>query len=173
MELQTPAYRRIDQAYSESIIPNTERSFGPGDVSTNHDSSASFSPWKEQTTPRTPQYSPGWWSSTMGRLDRFWFWEMVGLLGSALTMVAIVVLLDKYNFKRQPTWKTVSLNTVVAWLSVLAKLLVFIPLSTAIGQLKWVWFADGRRDLADLGVFDSASRGVLGSIGLLWRTKGL
>ena len=133
---------------------------------------SSSSTSKEHNAPEKPQQPPGWWSIMLARLEEWSMWEAIGLLGSALALLAIVVILDKHNFKRQPSWRQVSLNTIISWLSTLSKLLVFIPLSTGMGQLKWIWIADRKRELADLGVFDSASRGALGSIGLLWTTKG-
>jgi hypothetical protein len=130
------------------------------------------SPSSHHEASEKPRVNPGWWSTILSRLNEWWFWEFFGLIGSALTLVAIVMVLHQYDSERQPSWERMSLNTLISWLSTLAKLLVFIPLSTAIGQLKWLWMAERQRHLADIGTFDSASRGVLGSIRLLWTVKG-
>ncbi len=41
-----------------------------------------------------------------------------------------------------------------------------------LGQLKWVWFAEEERQLADLETFDNATRGLSGSAKLLWKLRG-
>ncbi|EXJ57865.1 uncharacterized protein A1O5_12423 [Cladophialophora psammophila CBS 110553] len=106
-------------------------------------------------------------------MDNWWIWEVMGLLGSAAGLLAMLAFLLKYDGNQQPSWKQLSLNTVIAILSSLSKLLLFIPLTSAIGQLKWIWVAQQKRSLADLSVFDAASRGLIGSIQLLWLTRGL
>jgi hypothetical protein len=60
--------------------------------------------------------------------------------------------------------------------NVLAKIAtaaLILPISEAIGQLKWSWF-NGRKskDMIDFEIFDKASRGAWGSFLLLFRTKG-
>jgi hypothetical protein len=135
------------------------------------DSFTNLAPSKDYAILDKPQPRSGCWSSMINVLNDSWIWEVFGLLGSGLTLLAMVVLLKQYENKQQPSWTAVSLNTVVASLSTLSRLLISIPLSGAIGQLKWTWFADRKRNLADLSVFDSASRGVLGSIALLWTTR--
>lgn len=140
--------------------------------------SASAQPPAEPTTSNRSKGSKKagafskWWFATLALLDDWWFWEIFGLIGSALILVAIVILLAKFDGKRQPSWKEVSLNTVIAFLSTIAKLLAFVPLSAGIGQLKWIWIEKRDRSLADLEVFNSASTGVIGSICLLWITRG-
>jgi len=48
-----------------------------------------------------------------------------------------------------------------------------IPIGAAIGQLKWIWFAQKERPLADFQTFDEASRGPIGSLKLIGRLKGV
>ncbi|KAJ5773858.1 hypothetical protein N7457_008754 [Penicillium paradoxum] len=91
-------------------------------------------------------------------------------LSSAL-LVAIVVILAQYNHQPQPTWRFVSLNTIISWLSTIAKGCVLFTVSEGIGQLKWVWFTRKSRPLGDLGTFDGASRGIYGCAGLVWRLR--
>lgn len=67
--------------------------------------------------------------------------------------------------------KGITLNAFVAVFSAVAKAALILPVSEAIGQLKWIWFRDGRR-LYDFHAFDNASRGPLGSVLLLGTTKG-
>ncbi|CAG8935249.1 unnamed protein product [Penicillium salamii] len=98
-------------------------------------------------------------------------WEILAMLLSSGLLVAIVVLLDKYENKPQPNWKYVSLNSVVSWLSTVSKGCVLFCLSEGIGQLKWVWFTRKSRPLVDLGTFDGASRGIWGCAGLVWTLR--
>lgn len=62
--------------------------------------------------------------------------------------------------------------TAVTVLSKIASAALILPISEAIGQLKWSWFYGKKRDAFDFEVFDKASRGAWGSFLLLLRTKG-
>lgn len=88
-------------------------------------------------------------------------------------VTANVSLLLYYDGKKQPEniMKGITLNAFVAVFSAVAKAALILPVSEAIGQLKWIWFRDGRR-LYDFHAFDNASRGPLGSVLLLGTTKG-
>ncbi|CAN9085454.1 unnamed protein product [Alternaria alternata] len=58
-------------------------------------------------------------------------------------------------------------------LSKIASGALILPISEAIGQLKWTWFHGKKsRDAFDFEIFDKASRGAWGSFMLLCRTKG-
>jgi hypothetical protein len=58
-------------------------------------------------------------------------------------------------------------------LSKIASAALILPISEAIGQLKWVWFRGAEsKDMIDFETFDKASRGAWGSFLLLFRTKG-
>ncbi|KAJ5951516.1 uncharacterized protein N7479_009929 [Penicillium vulpinum] len=101
-------------------------------------------------------------------IDYGWVWNIVGL-GMALAMlIAIIVILSMYDGKQQPRWKWISLNTLLSWLSTVGKACIAFPLSAGLSQLKWVWFAQRKRPLSDLRVFDNASRGIYGSAELVW-----
>lgn len=100
-----------------------------------------------------------------------WMWEIGGIVLSALLMVALSVVLRCYEGQRQPTWNHMSLNTLIAWMSMASRALILYSASQGLGQLKWVWFATERRPMEDLANFDSASRGVLGSLALIYRVR--
>jgi hypothetical protein len=127
------------------------------------------------------------------REEDWWKWELIGVFGSALALIGIVLMLSKLNNKPLPSWaspqdycvkipktsitkcygsKGVSVNSVISWFSTVAKICVLIPITKGLGQLKWVWFAEKRRTLADFETFDSATRGLTGSALLLWTLKG-
>ena len=98
--------------------------------------------------------------------------DIIALVLSAGILLAVVGLLQRYDGKKQPDWKHLSLNTVIAWFSTLSKGCIVLLLGRSMGQLKWVWFVETRRPLADLRTFDMASRGFLGSTILLFKQKG-
>jgi hypothetical protein len=98
--------------------------------------------------------------------------EVVALLLSAVLLAATAVLLRHHDDKPQPRWEMMSLNTLVAWMGTLSRALVLLPVSRSIGQLKWTWFATRSRNLADVRCFDDASRGVIGSVHLLFSRRG-
>ena len=98
--------------------------------------------------------------------------DVIALVLSAGLLLAIVGLLQRYDGKRQPAWDHLSLNTVVAWLSTLSKGCILLLLGRSIGQLKFAWFAGSRQRISDLRTFDMASRGILGSLILLFKQKG-
>jgi hypothetical protein len=63
--------------------------------------------------------------------------------------------------------------TAITVLSKIASAALILPISEAIGQLKWSWFyGTDSRDAYDFEIFDQASRGAWGSFLLLIRTKG-
>lgn len=64
-----------------------------------------------------------------------------------------------------------SLNTLLSWLSTVDKGCILFPVSATLSQLMWVWFAERKRPLSGLTVFDNASRGIYGSAKLLWALK--
>lgn len=84
---------------------------------------------------------------------------------------AIIGLLYHLNDKSLNTWAPAL--TIITILSKVASAALILPISEAIGQLKWTWFHGKKsRDAFDFEIFDKASRGAWGSIMLLCRTKG-
>ncbi|RDI82398.1 hypothetical protein Vi05172_g7748 [Venturia inaequalis] len=124
------------------------------------------------------------------RVDTWYLWEIGGIIGSAACICAIIGLLASLNGKKLPVWgattpekivggtsipsKTVNvtLNSVISWISTVGKIAILIPITKGLGQLKWVWFAEKERQLADLETFDGATRGLTGSAKLLWKLRG-
>ena len=110
---------------------------------------------------------------TSALVEDWWIWEPLGLLLSAFALAGMVGLLIYYNGKQQPSWKHLSINTVVSWISTFAKAGAVLSLSSSIGQLKWIQQAEKYRSLKDLALFDSASRGELGALRLLFSVSFL
>ncbi|KAJ5386958.1 hypothetical protein N7509_009499 [Penicillium cosmopolitanum] len=98
-------------------------------------------------------------------------WEFLAFILSTALLIAIIGILAHYNHQPQPNWDRVSLNSVISWLSTLSKACVIFCISEGLGQLKWVWFAQKRRPISDLQDFDSASRGIWGSLRLIWSLR--
>ena len=62
-----------------------------------------------------------------------------------------------------------SLNTLVAILSTLARTALLVPVASCISQLKWIYLVSASRSLRSVQVFDDASRGPWGSMELIWK----
>jgi len=83
-------------------------------------------------------------------------------------MIVILLVLRDQPLRKWPLGLT--LNTI---LSKVASAALILPISEAIGQLKWSWFrGKTSRNALDFEIFDKASRGAWGSFLLLFRTKG-
>lgn len=65
----------------------------------------------------------------------------------------------------------ITLNTVLAFLVTLTKALFMLAVTESIGQLKWNLFHEQDRPLLDMQLYDDASRGIRGSILLLFRHR--
>ncbi|CAI7618969.1 unnamed protein product [Penicillium glandicola] len=101
-----------------------------------------------------------------------WFiWEALAIVISLLLLIAIIIVLSRFNGHPQPTWEYVSLNSLISWLSTISKGCVLFAISEALGQLKWVWFTQKTRSMLDLRTFDGASRGFYGSGELIWSLR--
>ncbi|GFF85998.1 hypothetical protein IFM60648_07555 [Aspergillus lentulus] len=109
---------------------------------------------------------------TVETLISDWYvWEVLAVLVSAGTLVAMVALLIHFDHKPQPAWRLLSLNSVISWLSTISKACVLFSINECIGQLKWVWFGQRQQRMVDLQTFDTASRGFYGSAVLIWILK--
>ncbi|KID82277.1 hypothetical protein MGU_10386 [Metarhizium guizhouense ARSEF 977] len=104
-----------------------------------------------------------------------WKWEILSLIISIASFLAIVIILSACKDSLLWDWKMpLSINATVSILSALFKGSLALPVTEGISQLKWIWFFKKRHSLADLDLFDKASRGVWGSILMLCRqfTRG-
>ncbi|KAI8651609.1 hypothetical protein NCS55_01406400 [Fusarium keratoplasticum] len=103
---------------------------------------------------------------------RAWGSELLAVLGSSASLVAMVVLLSKFDGKAPFTWNSITLNAVVSILSLAIKTSLVFVIAECIAQWKWILFARGPRLLVDFDRIDSATRGPLGSIKVLLGTRG-
>jgi hypothetical protein len=72
---------------------------------------------------------------------KIWLLEIISWIFSALSMAGIIIVLYHYQYRLLPQWPLgLTLN---AYISVLAKAsgaALLLPVSEALGQLKWIWF---------------------------------
>ncbi|KXX82901.1 hypothetical protein MMYC01_200620 [Madurella mycetomatis] len=102
-----------------------------------------------------------------------WLPEISCCLLSLGLFAAIIAVLRLYDGRGLPDWPlTVSLNTVVAFLTAMCQVALIVPLTEGLSQLKWNSFARGERPLADFQTFEDAKRGPVGSARLLYKRKG-
>jgi hypothetical protein len=82
-------------------------------------------------------------TSVMERLDTWFVWEILGLVTSVGALVALAIVLAEDDRKPQPKWRYMSLSSLISWLSTIFRACIILSSSQALGQLKWVWFAQG------------------------------
>ena len=97
-----------------------------------------------------------------------WWPETMALSFSAGCLVLVAVILRYYDGRPNPTLPTgITLNAVVAILSTASRSSLLFAITATVGQSKWCWFRSRPRTLHDLQRLDEASRGPLGSFGML------
>ncbi|CBY00377.1 hypothetical protein IAQ61_011308 [Plenodomus lingam] len=118
-----------------------------------------------------------WRYSASGNILKRWLLEVISWVVSLVCMAAIIGVL--VHLKDQPlakwTWAEKTGLTLNAYISILSKMAgaaLILPVSEALGQLKWSWFLEHSKQMWDFEIFDNASRGPWGSLLLLIRTKG-
>lgn len=105
-----------------------------------------------------------------------WLVELLFVLLGIVALIALCVLLKRYDGKAAPRVNAVgdvniTLNTIVSILSTISRAALLLSVSEGISQSKWAWFLDRQKPLEDLDVFDKASRGAWGGLKLLWRVN--
>jgi len=115
--------------------------------------------------------------SISGNVIKRWLLELLSWIFSAICMAAIIGVLIYYKDDPLSNWTLadrtgVTLNAYISVLSKMAGAALILPVSEALGQLKWSWFQQNSKRMWDFEIFDNASRGPWGSMLLLLRTKG-
>ena len=113
--------------------------------------------------------------------DWYYLWEVLGIVISAGAILGICIVVWRLDDKPPPVWVRkvpfreqtfqLTINSLLSILSVFGSTCAMIPVTKGLGQLKYVWFLEQDRKLADLEMFDSASRGKLGSAQLIWKLR--
>jgi len=115
--------------------------------------------------------------SISGNIIKRWLLELLSWIFSAVCMASIIGVLIYYKDNALKSWTLekrtgVTLNAYISVLSKMAGAALILPVSEALGQLKWSWFQQNSKRMWDFEIFDNASRGPWGSMLLLLRTKG-
>lgn len=97
-----------------------------------------------------------------------WWWE----IGSAALSVAALVLLMLFLTYLQGTayasWAyRISPNAIISIMVTVGKAAMLVSVTNCLSQLKWNQYRV-RRPLYNLQAFDQASRGIFGSLEMLW-----
>jgi len=137
-----------------------------------------------QTPPTTPKTLR---ERITGAFGSFYYgWEAFGIFASGAAIVAIALIVRHFDGQKNPIWTspvvghkadgsprefTLTLNSLLSIISTFGSTCAMIPITKGLGQLKYLWFLDKDRTLADLETFDSASRGKAGSAQLLWKLR--
>jgi hypothetical protein len=101
-----------------------------------------------------------------------WLWELSNLALATAAFVALIIVLYKYENRPSPNWPSgISLNTIISIVSTIFRAALSLSVTRGIGQLVWIRLADKTGSLDDICWYDSASRGPLGSLLLLWKLK--
>jgi len=133
-------------------------------------------PGKLQNEPFISEYESGT-PRQRGLLRSFpsfiynWWLCILSVFVSLCAIAAIVVLLllvDGQTLPRLPL--SITVNTYVSFFATVAKGTMLVAVNESISQLKWLWFREPRT-LQDIQVFDDASRGPVGAVRLMFRTK--
>lgn len=101
-----------------------------------------------------------------------WKVEILSWIGALCCFVAAVVVLRVLNHRPLPDLQFgITPNAILSLLATFTEALLLVPVSSAIGQVKWLQVSR-KRPMLDLRVIDEGSRGAWGSLLLLLRQKG-
>lgn len=99
-------------------------------------------------------------------------WEILSLALAAASILALIAILRTHDSKPSPEWSLgpfgVTLNAIVSIVSTVFRASLLMPVAQSISQFGWIWYTQPR-PFRDICYYDSASRGPLGSIRLLYR----
>lgn len=101
-----------------------------------------------------------------------WGPETFALVSSAVSLVALIILLARQDDQPLSTWTLpLSLNTVVSFLSATIKTPLAFVVGSCLGQGKWALFSKRQGPLSAFVAIEEAGRGPLGSLALMWKLK--
>lgn len=72
-----------------------------------------------------------------------WFLcEALSIAVAALSLGGITAVLISFNGKARPQWPIgITINSILSWLSTIARSALLVPITKGISQLKWAWFS--------------------------------
>lgn len=143
-----------------SASSGTPSAFSNRNVKTN--SSANNNSSRSKLSQWMSDWVTDWWGAELA------CWTI-----SALSLVAIVVLLESHKSQPLPKWPLkLTINSLISVFATVGQMAMMKPVVEAISQLKWLWFIR-KEKLVDFQVFDDASRGPTGSLLLLGKLRFL
>ncbi|EGP83002.1 uncharacterized protein MYCGRDRAFT_28664, partial [Zymoseptoria tritici IPO323] len=100
-----------------------------------------------------------------------WWQEILAATLLCASVVASYATLAPYAGKSLPEWpRYITISAILSIYSVVLRLAATFLLAEGLAQLKWRWFKkSGGVPLHDLVLHDSATRGPVGSLQLLFR----
>ncbi|KAE8381211.1 hypothetical protein BDV26DRAFT_289701 [Aspergillus bertholletiae] len=106
--------------------------------------------------------------STSSTFNKYWIWEIVLCIGSLAALLAVIVVLLEYDGQALPDWPYgITINSILSWITQLLTTCMIAVVAACLSQSKWIYFSKDERPLADMDMYDSASRGPLGCIAFL------
>jgi len=131
----------------------------------------------------TAEERPGFSVRVWGAVEKFWLFEFFGFALALGSLLAVFAFLHVYDGRVSPEWKlpvgagkyrktfVLNINAIISIFTTTFTSGLLIPVAASMSQLKWVWFQQGH-PLSHYQAFESAARGPLGSVILLWTLKG-
>jgi len=99
---------------------------------------------------------------------RSWMIELASLAIAAGFLVAIWIIIGRYDGQPIPEWSlAINLSTLVSFLAVGFRVATISPVAAIMAQQKWLWMSRKPRPLLDLEHIDNASNTITGSTHLL------
>ena len=103
----------------------------------------------------------------------WWLLEVLSWILGAAALIAVSVILQEYDGKSLSSWTfPITPNSMISLFATISKAALLLPVAEGLGQLKWNWFRNPR-PLADIVIFDSASRGPWGALQLILKGRPL
>ncbi|KAH6686302.1 hypothetical protein F5X68DRAFT_262105 [Plectosphaerella plurivora] len=101
-----------------------------------------------------------------------WGQQWWAMLGAFTVLIAMIILLDSFDDRPIFSWNGITLNTITSILSVTVKAAALFVIAECMAQWKWILFAREQRPLIDFDRLDGATRGPMGSLRLIVKTRG-
>ena len=171
---QSPVYGRLTP--EKDVEGLVDRSAPQESIQkTAHSSVATTSPctstFKSTTSTVLGGKPEAWRPPKRGAKDAFndwWLWELGALLLSVTALVILIAILRHYQGKPTPRWPLhITIDALISVCSMIFNGAMIVPVEAALNQLQWIWFKRKKGAIKAMEVFDEASRGPMGSPGLL------
>jgi hypothetical protein len=100
-----------------------------------------------------------------------WLWEISAMVASLCCTSALVILLLEVQDAPYEDWRfSIGLNPTISTLTTIARGTLLLSVSSCLSQGKWLHFVK-RSQLHAMDVFDQASRGPLGALTIVLKSK--